>query len=122
VSLEIDGKPIGERTIKNVFVANGQFCGGGLRAAKNARLDDGVFDVIIMGNLTFKESFLWAPKLYRGNIIDFTEKVEYFQAKQVRAASDEVVLVDMDGEQPGMLPITLTIMPSAIRLKTGPQA
>ncbi len=92
-----------------------------MRIAKDARIDDGVFDVIIMGDITFIESLRWAPRMYKGEIIDFKEKVEYFHAKQVKAVSDERVMIDMDGEQPGMLPITLTIMPSAIRLKTLPQ-
>ncbi len=121
VRIEVDGKPIGERKIKNVIVANGQYFGGGMRIAKDARIDDGVFDVIIMGDITFIESLRWAPRMYKGEIIDFKEKVEYFHAKQVKAVSDERVMIDMDGEQPGMLPITLTIMPSAIRLKTLPQ-
>ncbi len=119
VSLEIDGKPIGDRKIMNVFIANGQYCGGGMRIAKNARLDDGVFDIVIMGNIGKIESVKWTPKLYRGDIVEFTDKVEYFHARQVRATSDERVLIDMDGEQPGMLPITLTIIPAAIRVKKG---
>jgi diacylglycerol kinase (ATP) len=117
VELEVDGKSIGERTVKNVIVANGQYFGGGMRIAKNARLDDGKFDVIIMGDMNFWDSSKWLRKMYSGDIIEFHEKVEYFHAKQVRATSHDDVMIDMDGEQPGKLPIELTIMPAALQLK-----
>ena len=39
------------------------------------------------------------------------------RATKVVAESDEKVLIDCDGEQPGMLPCTMTMLPSAIRLK-----
>ena len=38
-------------------------------------------------------------------------------AKRMTAESDERVLIDCDGEQPGTLPCTMTILPAAIRLK-----
>ncbi|MFA6448600.1 MAG: diacylglycerol kinase family protein [bacterium] len=117
VQLEVDGKPIGERRIKNVIVANGQYFAGGMRIAKNARLDSGKFDVIIMGDMNIKESIKWIRKLYTGDIIEFTEKVEYFHASHVKANSEDDVMIDMDGEQPGKLPIELKIIPGAIRLK-----
>lgn len=122
VALEIDEKPIGKRRIKNVFVANGQYCGGGMRIAKEARLDDGLFDVIIMGDMTLWESTKNIRKLYSGDIIEFHEKVEYFHAKKVNATSDETVMIDVDGEQPGTLPIEISIMPGSIRLKNIPPA
>ncbi len=118
VRFEIDGKDIGVRKIKNAVIANGRYFGGGMKIAKNARLDDGLFDVIIMGDLTILDALKWVKQMYTGDIIDFKEKVEYFKAKQIRATSDQEVLIDMDGEQPGKLPIKLTILPGAIRIKT----
>jgi diacylglycerol kinase (ATP) len=121
VALEVDGKPIGERKIKNVIVANGQYFAGGMRIAKNARLDDGKFDVIIMGDMTARDSIKWFRKLYAGDIIEFTEKVEYFHATHVKATAESDVMIDMDGEQPGKLPIELKLIPRAIRLKAPSQ-
>ena len=39
---------------------------------------------------------------------------------QVLAESDERVLLDVDGEQPGMLPATFECLPGAIRIKGRP--
>jgi len=116
VELEVDGKPIGERKIKNVIVANGQYFAGGMRIAKNALLDDGQFDVIIMGNLTAWESLKWIRKLYSGDIVEFQEKVEYFHARHVKATSIHDVMIDMDGEQPGRLPATFRVLPGVIKM------
>jgi diacylglycerol kinase (ATP) len=120
VELEIDGKPLGKRKIKNVFVANGQYCGGGIRIAKEALLDDGLFDIVIMGDMNALESMRWIRKIYSGDIVEFKNKVEFFRAEKVKACSDERVMIDMDGEQPGMLPMEITILHGAISLKNVP--
>lgn len=115
VTIDVDGASIGERRIKNVIVANGQYFGGGMRIAKNALPDDGQFDLIIMGDFGIYEGMRNMSAMYRGDIID-RPKTESFRCREVRAVAEGRVLLDVDGEQPGMLPVTLRILPSAIRV------
>ncbi|MFC1856436.1 diacylglycerol/lipid kinase family protein [Thermodesulfobacteriota bacterium] len=101
--------------IWNVAVANGQYHGGGMRVAPDAAIDDGLFDITVLGNLSLPEVFLNLPRLYSGKIKE-VKKVICFSGKRVEAFSNECVLLDVDGEQPGMLPAVLEIVPHALNI------
>lgn len=111
-----DEHDLGERKIFAVAVANGQFFGGGMHIAPQADMADGLFDVIVIGDLTKLETLRQMPGIYQAAHLKY-EKVEQYRAKKVVALSDERVLLDVDGEQPGKLPATFTICPGALKLK-----
>lgn len=115
VHLEIDGEPV-EGYINNVIVANGQFYGGGMHVAPEARLDSGEFEVYVIGDVGRLEAVVNLPKLYRGRLLRRADKVSYYLAKRIVARSDDTVLLDLDGEQPGRLPATFEILPGALRI------
>ncbi|HSQ84343.1 MAG TPA: diacylglycerol kinase family protein [Desulfobacterales bacterium] len=113
IRIFIDGKS--EKIISswNVVVANGQYHGGGMWVAPNASVCDGLFHVTIIGDLTIPEVFLNLSKLYNGRIYDI-EKVITRTCQKMAAISDERVLLEVDGEQPGMLPVVAKILPGAL--------
>ena len=84
-----------------------------MHVAPAARIDDGLFHVTVIGNLTLPEVFINLPKLYNGKIYQI-KKVNTFTCKRVEAYSDQQVLLDVDGEQPGYLPVTIDILPNAL--------
>src|SRR5436305_1226820 len=49
VRIRVDGAFDEIVSVSTVVVANGQYFGGGMRVAPNAKPDDGLFDVVIMG-------------------------------------------------------------------------
>ena len=49
----------------DVIVANGRYLGGGMKICPDAQPDDGVFDVLLIGNLTKRDLMLTLPKTYR---------------------------------------------------------
>jgi len=100
--------------IWNVVVANGQYHGGGMWVAPEARIDDAIFHVTVIGDFTLPEVFWNLPKLYNGKILQL-KKVQTFVGKRVKASSDQQVLLDVDGEQPGQLPAVIDIVPKAVR-------
>jgi len=102
----------------NVVVANGQYHGGGMWVAPGATVDDGLFQVTILGDMTLAEVFRYLPKLYNGKISQL-EKVNTLVGKRVEAYSDQRVLLDMDGEQPGRLPVVIDMVPSTLLLISG---
>ena len=102
-------------TILNIAVANGQYHGGGMQVAPDARVDDGLFHVTVIGNLSLPEIFWHLPKLYNGKIKTI-KKVSTLTGRKVVAASEQTVLLDVDGEQPGRLPVEIEIIPAAIRM------
>ncbi|GAG28843.1 unnamed protein product, partial [marine sediment metagenome] len=82
-----------------------------------ASVDDGLFHVTVIGDLTLAEVFLNLPKLYNGKILRI-KKVSTLSGKRVEAYSDQRVLLDVDGEQPGLLPVIIDIVPGALLLIT----
>jgi len=99
----------------NVVVANGQYHGGGMWVAPEAAVDDGLFHVTVIGDLTLAEVFWNLPKLYNGKLLQL-EKVSTLVGKRIQASSEQRVLLDVDGEQPGQLPVTIDIVPGALPL------
>ena len=99
----------------NVAVANGQYHGGGMWIAPGAHIDDGLFKVTLVGNLSLLEVLWHFPKLYNGRLFD-VKKVTPLSGKRIDAHSDQRVLLDVDGEQPGQLPVVAEIVPEALRL------
>jgi diacylglycerol kinase family enzyme len=83
--------------------------------APEAVVDDGLFHVTVIGDLTLAEVFYNLPKLYNGKILQL-EKVSALTGKRVEAYSDQRVLLDVDGEQPGQLPAIIDIVPGALPL------
>jgi YegS/Rv2252/BmrU family lipid kinase len=117
IRIEIDNSPSRNVIAWNIAVANGRYHGGGMCVAPDAAVDDGLFHITVIGNLTLLEVFRHLPKLYNGRIKDIKD-VSILTGKTISAFSDERVLVDCDGEQPCSLPITADIVPAALRMIT----
>ena len=105
-------------TIWNVAVANGQYHGGGMWVAPAASLVDGLFHVTVVGDLSLPEVFRELRNLYNGRIYQ-VKKVQMVVGKRVEALSDQRVLLDVDGEQPGRLPATIEMVPGRLRFLVG---
>lgn len=115
IRLRVDDAFDERLTINNVAVANGQYFGGGMWVAPKASPDDGYFDVVILGDLSRGEVIRGSRRIYRGTHLEMP-KVRWLRGRRVVAESEQEVLIDMDGEQPGRLPITCELLPAALRL------
>ena len=118
VQLVLDGKDRVEMTINTVAVANGRFFGGAMMVAPKAELDDGYFDVIAMGDLTFADLVKSGRRLYKGTHLSM-DKVTSRRARVVDAQPIEpggIVELDVDGECPGRLPARFELLPGALSM------
>jgi len=115
VHLKVDDTYEGEVCVWNVAVANGQYHGGGMWVAPGASVDDGSLDVTVVGDLSFAGVIRNLPNLYNGKILQ-VQKVFGLKGKTISASSDQRVLLDVDGEQPGTLPVTLDVIPGALQI------
>ena len=109
-------------TINTVAIANGRYFGGGMMIAPDAQLDDGLFDVVAMGDLSLRELVMNSRRVYKGTHLTL-DKVSMRRAKVVHAEptdGGEPVELDVDGETPGALPARFTIAPRALSLVTPP--
>jgi YegS/Rv2252/BmrU family lipid kinase len=117
VAFSCDGGPEETATLNTMFVCNGQYCGGGMKAGPDAKIDDGVLDLTVVGDMGRLEALMSGRYLYSGRIYSHP-KVRHFRVKTLTARPlDGTVLVEADGEQPGILPATFTAVPGALRLK-----
>jgi YegS/Rv2252/BmrU family lipid kinase len=105
--------------VSNLCIANARYFGGGMKIAPDAKLTDGKFDVIAVGDLSALKIFTSAPRVYTGAHLSMPE-VSHALARKitVRAADREAeVALEVDGELPGRLPATFQIIPEALRVR-----
>jgi diacylglycerol kinase (ATP) len=100
----------------DVVVANGRYFGGGMMICPEAQPDDGVFDVLLIGNLTKRDLLLTLPKTYRGKHLPHP-KAELLRGSTVEIDASEPLPVELDGEQPGTTPARFELVPGALRLR-----
>jgi diacylglycerol kinase (ATP) len=109
ISLSLDGQPPRRRVLMNIWVANGRYSGGGIRSARDARLDDGLLDVVQIGDPGFFRKMLSTPKLRSGAFVDLPH-VTYDTARRVEASADTTVFFETEGEVVGTLPATFELI------------
>jgi diacylglycerol kinase (ATP) len=118
VRIRVDGTelPRGEYLIG--AVANGRIFGKGMKIAPDARLDDGLFDTVLVRGMRFVEFCLHGWKLMNGTHVGY-RKVDVVRGRQVEADPEdgESILLEFDGEQLGTLPAVFTIAPHSLPIK-----
>lgn len=119
IRLKVGDGPEEDLLVWNVAVANGQYHGGGMWIAPDANARDGLFHVTVIGDMGLGKVLWNLPRLYNGRVLE-VDKVRSLTARRIAATSDQEVLLDVDGEQPGRLPATIDILPSALPLLTPP--
>jgi len=107
-----------ERTgaMYDVVVANGRFFGGGMKICPEAEPADGLFDVLLIGDVTKLDLIRTLPKTYRGTHLPHP-KAELLRGKKVAIDAPLPLPVELDGEQPGTTPASFEIVPSALRVR-----
>ena len=99
-----------------ILAMNGDHTAGGMRMAPAASMDDGVFDVILIGDVTKADFVRTFPKVYRGRHLAHP-KIELLRGAFVSVDADDPLPVALDGEQPGTTPATFEIVPRALRVR-----
>ncbi len=112
---EIDGKLIFEGRLNSIMVANGRYFGGGMMIAPHAELDDGLFDVVCLGDFSTLMLLRYLPKIYKGTHLEIPG-VTVQCGRSVVITTVEKALLDIDGEQPGQAPLTFSLHPKALCL------
>ena len=105
--------------VLNLCVANARYFGGGMKIAPNAKLTDGKFDVVGIGDLSALKLFTSAPRVYLGSHLSMPE-VSHALARKVSIKSADraaEISLEVDGELPGRLPATFQIIPEALRVR-----
>jgi len=115
VRVRVDGEEHAGR-MHDVIVANCRYLGGGMKMVPEAQPDDGLLDVLLIGDLTKRDLLLTMPKTYRGTHLPHP-KATLLRGTTVEIDAPEPLPVELDGEQPGTTPIRFEIVPRAVRLR-----
>jgi len=117
--IEIELDPPGERRsflAYTVGACNSRSYGGGMRAAPDALLDDGLLEVIVLENVS-KLSFLTKilPRVFSGEHVR-EPCVHMFRAREVSIEADRPFTMYADGDPIGELPLRVRAVPAAVNV------
>lgn len=95
-------------------VANGQSIGGGMKVTPDAVLDDGYLDLFIVSPLSRAGLLKVFPRVFSGGHLGHPA-VHVRRVRTVELSADKVVAY-ADGERIGPLPLTIEVVPGAVRV------
>jgi len=98
-----------------VAVANAQSYGAGMRIAPAASVSDGLLDVVIVRHMPRLRFLRCLPRVFRGTHTALAE-VEVWQGRKVRLETDTPQPVLVDGDLHGETPLSVKVLPEAIRM------
>ncbi len=119
VRLTVDGKVVYEGPTYLAAFANARYFGGGMRIAPDADPGDGVFECIVIGDVSLAGAFSLSSKIYKGTHLQM-DKVHTFRGRHFTASplyTSERVSLELDGENPGHLPLDVSVVPGAVTLR-----
>jgi diacylglycerol kinase (ATP) len=105
-----------EGRMRDVVVANCRYFGAGMKICPEAEPDDGLLDVLLIGDVTKVDLVLTLPKIYRGTHLPHP-KAELLRGRRVTVDADVPLPIQLDGEQPGTTPVTFDVLRGALRLR-----
>jgi YegS/Rv2252/BmrU family lipid kinase len=97
----------------SVSVANNSTFGGGMRIAPAAKLDDGEFDIVSVGEVGKLRFLSNLPKVFKGTHVE-TDEVRVFRAPHLELSASRPFPVYADGEHLTDLPASLRVLPRAL--------
>jgi len=119
VRIHIDGNELPRDEYMIGAVANGRIFGKGMKIAPKARLDDGLFDTVLVKGMKLFEFFRQSWKLMNGSHLGY-RKVDLIRGRRVEVVPEEgenPILLELDGEQPGTLPAVFELIPGSLLVK-----
>lgn len=97
-----------------VISNSGQF-GGGMKISPTSKLQDGVLEVIAVGEVSKFDFLRTLPKVFFGKHLSHP-KLEMFNTREIFLKSDEPILAFADGEPISATPLHVSILPNALKI------
>lgn len=118
IRIRVDGRDLPEGEYLLGAIANGRIFGKGMKVAPQARLDDGLLDLVLVKSMRFFEFCRHGWKIFLGTHLSHP-KISLIRGERIEALSDDggAVLLEFDGEQLGTLPAKFEIIPRVLQIK-----
>ena len=114
-----EGGESSERVVRGRFLfvafANGPYYGGGMKICPDARSDDGLFDVCMVGDLSRFAALKELPGIYRALHVNHPQ-VEIARVRSLKIEGEAAARVHLDGESFGTIPVEISALPGALRV------
>ena len=120
-TLTLDGERVEVVTGYTVAAANTKAYGGGMIAAPTAVPDDGLLEVGASGNVSKLRFLRGLGQIFKGEHLE-TLKVQTWQASEVLIEANRPFSVYADGDPVADLPVTVRILPKALRVIVPPDS
>jgi len=104
-----------DRKVCTIVMSNGKYGGGSMLLAPDADPSDGLFDVIIIGDVTKPDLLRSLPRIYKGTHLTHP-KVTVRRTNLITISSDEPMAIQADGDLVGEAPARFTVLPSALNI------
>lgn len=114
LTINIDGKVIEENSLLTA-VANGKYYGGGMKVAPKAQIDDGMFTICVIKEISKFRILTLFPRLIKGTHEDIKE-VSFYSGANIKINSDKAIAFNIDGELLHGTEAKFQLIPSAIRI------
>ena len=113
-TIDVDGDRKVE-TGYTVAAANSTTYGGGMVAAPDAQLDDGLLDVGVGGNVSKLTFLRGLSKVFKGEHREIL-RVQEWRGSEAVIAADRPFTAYADGDPIADLPVTVSLLPRALRM------
>jgi diacylglycerol kinase (ATP) len=119
VMIRVDGAEPQRQTVLLGAVGNGRFFGGGMKICPQGSLEDGILDLVVVGDLGRFGVITKIGSLYEGTHIRL-DQVSSVKARKVQVDpvdGSAAIPIELDGETPGRLPATFEVLPGVLPLR-----
>jgi diacylglycerol kinase (ATP) len=112
--IDLDGD-VRDMVANNVICMNGRQLGGGIKIAPQAEPDDGLFDVVVIGDVGKAALARNVHRMYLGSL-QKDPRVELKRVARVSVTPEHPLPVEVDGELPGTTPVRFEMLPGMLDL------
>lgn len=112
---KFDDKDVLEKTVYNLVVSNGKFIAGGIEIAPEAKLDDGMLNVMIVPEMPVAALAPLFAKSMNATHVE-SEELIFRRARKIEITSGPQMPINADGESSGETPVTIELLPKALKL------
>ena len=117
VIVTVDGRTVADGPMNLVAVANALYAGGGMMLSPEARIDDGVLDVITASGLSRGNVVKELSRVHNGGHVN-NPKVTITRGEIVRIETlllQDAMPLEADGNVQGVTPVQFQVLPGALK-------
>jgi len=102
----------------SLLILNTPCTGGGLKFAPNAKVNDGLFDIVVVGQMGRFDLMASFPRVYTGSHLNHPS-FSLFQSSSVKVSSSLPMEIMLDGDVYGKIPVEAEILPRNLNVVVG---